>query len=199
MGDTSVTDDAAASDSEAPVAEEPADEALRAIKALHATIEGLASQVGREHDRAKAREGVIDRLHEEAQRLRAGEARELLRPVLADLRRLRDDLLGQARSVPETMSSDNVALLLESYADSVVMILERYGIIAVRPVPQAPFDPRRHRATGAVAAPEQGLDGMIAAVLADGYEDADTGATVAPARVTVYRHAAAEGPDGQGG
>ena len=128
-----------------------------------------------------------------------GEGRELLRPVLTDLRRLRDDLLGQARSVPETMSSGNVTVLLESYADSVVMILERHGVIAVRPKDGTPFDPRRHSPTGTTTAPERELDGLIATVLSDGYEDADTGAMIAPARVIVYRHAGTEGPDGQGG
>jgi molecular chaperone GrpE (heat shock protein) len=194
-----VADDAADPKDEDLAAEKPADPVLDSITALHAAIDDLTSQVTREHDRAKAREAVIDRLHEETQRLRAGEARELLRPVLADLRRLRDDLLGQSRSVPGTMPGGNVAILLESYADSVMMILERYDIVAVRPEPRMPFDPHRHCATGTIAAPERQLDGMIATVLSDGYEDAHTGAMIVSARVIVYRHAGAEGPDGQGG
>ena len=193
-----MTDDSDDPGSEDLLAEAPATLVLDAIKALHATMDGLSSQMAREYDRAKARETVIDRLHEENQRLRVGEAREFLRPVLADLRQLRDDLLGQARSVPETMSAANVAVLLESYADSMVIILERYGVIAVSPQPQAPFDPRRHCATETMTAPGQELDGMIATVLSDGYEDAHTGTVIVPARVVVYRQAGAEGPDGQG-
>jgi molecular chaperone GrpE len=192
-------DDAADSKDEDQVAGKPASPVLESVIALHAVVETLASQVAREHDRAKARETVIDRLHEETERLRAGEAREWIRPVLADLWRLRGDLLGQARSVPETMTSGNVAVLLESYADSVMMILERYGIVAVRPEPRMPFDPRRHCATGTVAVSERQLDGLIATVLTDGYEDAHTGATIVSARVTVYRAAGDEPPDGQGG
>jgi molecular chaperone GrpE len=194
-----VTDDSADPRGEDPLAGAPVDPVLDAVKALHATVDGLSFQVAREHDRAKAREAVIDRLHEENQRLRAGEAREFLRPVMADLRQLRDDLLGQARSVPETMSAGNVAVLLESYADSMVIILERYGVIAVSPQLRAPFDPRRHCAAGTTAAAEEELDGMIATVLSDGYEDAHAGTVIAPARVIVYRHAGTEGPDGQGG
>jgi molecular chaperone GrpE len=194
-----VTDDSTDPRSEDPLAGAPASAVHDAIKELHDTMNGLSFQVAREHDRAKAREAVIDRLHEENQRLRAGEAREFLRPVLADLRQLRDDLLGQARTVPETMSAGNVAVLLESYADSMVIILERYGVIAVSPPPRAPFDPRRHCATGTMTAPEQELDGMIATVLSDGYEDARTGMVIVSARVIVYQYAGAEGPDSQGG
>ncbi len=182
-----MADDVVVPKDEDPAAEESSWPVLEAIKALHATVAGLAFQIAGEHDRAKAREAVIDRLHEETQRLRAGEARELLRPLLTDLRRLRDDLLGQARSVPETMSGPHVTVLLESYADSVVMILERYGVIAVSPEPRTPFDPRRHCATGTLASPGPELDGVIATLLSDGYEDAQTGSIIAPARVILYR------------
>ena len=188
-----MTDDSADLRGEDLLAGAPVAPVLDAVRALHATVDGLSLQVAREHDRAKAREAVIDRLHEENQRLRAGEARAFLRPVLADLRQLRDDLLGQARSVPETMPAGNVAVLLESYADSVVIILERYGVIAVSPQPRAPFDPRRHCAAGTMAAPEQELDGMIATVLSDGYEDAQAGTVIVPARVIVYRHTGTSG------
>jgi molecular chaperone GrpE len=186
-----VTDVSADSNSDDQGADEPAGSVLDAIKALNATVDSLSFQMAREHDRARAREAVIDRLHEETQRLRAGETRELLRPVLADLRQLRDDLLGEARSLPETMSSDNAAVLLESYADSVVTILERHGVTPVRPEPLASFDPRRHRAAGVTETSDPKLAGTIAMVLSDGYETADTGAMVAPASVIVYRQAGA--------
>ena len=80
---------------EHPVDEEPVGPVLEAVKAQHAAMDDPVAQQAREHDRAKAREGGIDRLHEDTQRLRVGETRELLRPVLADLRWLRDDLLSQ--------------------------------------------------------------------------------------------------------
>jgi molecular chaperone GrpE len=158
-------------------------------------MDGLSFQVAREHDRAKAREAVIDRLHEENQVLRAGEARAFLRPVLTDLRQLRDDLLAQSRSVPPAVSPGNVAELLGSYAESVAIILERYGVNAVSPLPRAPFDPRRQRAAGTVTTPEPELDGLIATVLSDGYEDAQAGTVIVSARVTVYHHDGAAGPD----
>ena len=50
------------------------------------------------------------------------------------------------------MSTGDMAVLLESYADRVALILERYGVFAVRPEPRARFDPRRHRVTQTMAA-----------------------------------------------
>jgi molecular chaperone GrpE len=176
----------------------PADEAgsggtavavLTAVSELRASLAALASQAARDHDRAQAREGVIDRLHGEVERLRAGEARALLRPAVTDLRRLRDDLLTQARSVPEAMSRDEVTALLESYADSVAVILERCGIVAVRPAPDTKFDPRQQQVSGVTDTSQPDLDGMVASVVSDGYAEADGGLRVAPARVIVYRHA----------
>src|SRR5579863_4441002 len=124
------------------------DAVLDAISELRVSLADLESQAAREHDRAEAREAVIDRLHEEVARLRAGEARSLLRPAVTDLRRLRDDLLTQARSVPEKMNRGEVAALLESYAESVALILERCGIVTIRPAAETRFDSRQQQASG---------------------------------------------------
>jgi molecular chaperone GrpE (heat shock protein) len=161
---------------------------LAMIGELRSSIADLISQVARDHDRAQAREKVIDRLHEEAERLKAGQARELLRPMVTDLRRLRDDLIAQSRSVPEAMARSEVAALLESYADSVELILERCGVVAIRPPLDAAFDPRQQQARGVAETAQPDLDGTIASVMSDGYAEADTGRQVAPAEVTVYRY-----------
>ena len=162
---------------------------LSAVGRVQASLTDLQSQVAREHDRAQAREGVIDRLHQEVERLRAGEARSLLRPVVTDLRRLRDDLGAQARSAPETMTRGQVADLLDSYADSVALILERCGIVPVRPATETKFDPHQHQVSGTAETGEPDLDGTVADIVSDGYAEADTGWPVAPARVVIYRHA----------
>ena len=157
---------------------------------MRAIIGQLVSEVSQEHDRAQAREGVIDRLHEELQQFRAGERRELLRPVATALRLLRDDPIGHSRSVPETMTRDPVAILLASYADRVALILECCGALTVRTVVAAKFDPRQQQASDLTETSRADLDGTIASVVDDGYADADTGRPVAPTRVVVYRFAA---------
>lgn len=184
-----------------PAARAPAAVAdvLAAVDQLRACVAGLSAEAAREHDRARAREVVIDRLHDEVERLRAGEARALLRPAVTDMRRLRDDLLAQARGVPETMSRGDVAALLESYADSVALILERCGVVAVRPAARAPFDPREQQACGVTETDVRDLDGTVASILSDGYAEADSRRPVAPARVIVYRHADGKPADGRAG
>jgi molecular chaperone GrpE len=179
-GGSVVTDDT-------DVMEEP-DPVLIAVTEMRESIANLAHQVAREHERSQARERVIDWLHEEAGELKKGQAREALRPVVSDLRRLRDDLITQARSVPETMERDEVAALLESYADSVVLALERCGVVVVHPSPEAPFDARQQQVTGIAETTAQRLDGLIASVVSDGYAEAGTGHRIASARVVVYRY-----------
>jgi molecular chaperone GrpE (heat shock protein) len=169
--------------------EKTEDTVLAAISGLQAAVAELAAQAAREHDRAQAREQVIDRLHAEVQRSRSGEARELLRPAVTDLRRLRDDLCAQARSVPVSMDRAELAVLLESYAESVVLILERCGVVATRPEPLSGFDQRSQQVSGVAETTDPGLDGAIASVVSDGYAEADTARQVAPARVIVYRYA----------
>jgi molecular chaperone GrpE (heat shock protein) len=169
---------------------------LAAVGELRASVASLESHAARDHDRAQAREAVIDRLHGEVERLRAGEVRALLRPVVTDLRRLREDLLTQANSVPEAMAHDQVTVLLESYADSVALILERCGIIAVRPAKDTKFDPRQQQVSDIEETADRDLDGLVAGIVSDGYAEADGGRPVAPARVVVYRHVGGASPDG---
>jgi molecular chaperone GrpE len=171
-------------------------EVLAVLSELRASLAALESRAAQEHDRAQAREAVIDRLHAEVERLRAGEVRAILRPAATDLRRLRDDLLTQACSVPETMTGGEVIALLESYADSVALILERCGIVTVKPAKDTRFDPRQQQVTGIAETGDRSLDGLVAAVVGDGYAEADGGRPVAPARVVVYRHAG-DGPPGE--
>ncbi|HET9967099.1 MAG TPA: nucleotide exchange factor GrpE [Streptosporangiaceae bacterium] len=178
---------------------EPDGTVLAALSELRASLASLESHAARDHDRAQAREAVIDRLHAEVERLRAGEARALLRPAVTDLWRLREDLLTQARSVPEVMNRDEVTALLESYADSVVLILERCGIVAVRPAEDTRFDPRQHQVSDIAETGDRDLDGLVARVMSDGYAEADDGRQVAPARVVVYRHVDGALPGDQNG
>ena len=111
-----------------------------------------------------------------------------------DLCRLRDGLGTQARSVPETMLKADVAVLLESYADEIALVLERCGVIPVRPGPLTRFDPRLHQAAGAVPAASRDLDQAIESVVSDGYAQQATGKPIVLPRVIVYRYMGLAGP-----
>lgn len=147
----------------------------------------LVEQMKEHHARAAARERVIDNLHAEVERLRAGERSSALRPVVVDLQNLRSDLLAQAAALPSEVSGKSVADLLESFALSAELALQRCGVRPVRPEPGQVFSPREHRAVKFVPAAEPGRDGRIAAVACEGYLDTTTERVTAPARVHVYR------------
>ncbi|NBE84915.1 nucleotide exchange factor GrpE [Micromonospora rubida] len=150
-------------------------------------LAGLRAEVAREHHRAAAREQVIDRLHEENQRLRAGERLLLLRPLLTDLQRLRHDLLRTAAGLPAGFDTAAAADMLRSYAASLELTLERGGVTVLVPVPGAAFDPSTQRAAGTVPAVDPGQEGTVAEVVLDGYHDVEAGRTVVPAAVRVHR------------
>lgn len=150
-------------------------------------ITGLTAEVREHHTRAAARERIIDNLHAELERLRAGERNLLLRPVVTDLQNLRKDLLQHARKLPGEMGSDQVAGLLESYALSVELALERCGSVPIRPTAGEPFSAREHRAIKVIRTDLPAQDGTVAEITADGYRDTETGRVTTPARVHIYR------------
>ncbi len=164
---------------------EPADD--DPLVALTDAVSALTEQIREHHARATARERVIDNLHAEVERLRAGEQNLLLRPVVTDLQNLRKDLLHQARTLPADIARDQVAGLLESFALSVELALERCGSAPIVPAEGDEFSAREHRAVKLVPAERAEQDGRVAAVVADGYRDTATERVTAPARVHVYR------------
>ena len=70
------------------------------LAGISGDIQRLLATSERYHARAEQREGVIDHLHAEVERLRRGERRGMLRPLLAEMCRLRNDLLRQAEDLP---------------------------------------------------------------------------------------------------
>jgi hypothetical protein len=157
------------------------------VAALAGSVGELAEQVRAHHTRAEARERVIDQLHVEVERLRTGERGLLLRPIVMDLQRLRADLLHQAATLAPEIDQKQAAALLESFALSVELTLERCGILPIRPPVGAQFSAREHRAVKVVAASSPEEDGTVALVVADGYVDTSTNRVTVPARVHVRR------------
>lgn len=169
-----------------PAAPDPVAETSH-LERIDATLAALAHRMELEADRAAFRERVIDRLHADVERLRAVERTGLLRPVVTDLCRLRNDLLRQAATVPHQLTGAQVATLLGSFADVVEQALERCGVAVVQPVPGSAFAAGRQQVVSHVDVEEPALDGTVAAVVQDGYAEIDGGKVVAPARITLHR------------
>jgi molecular chaperone GrpE len=166
------------------------------IAEIAASVRELAHSSERYHARAQQRESVIDHLSAELERLRRGERRGLLRPLLVEICRLRNDLLRQAGELPADFDAERAALLLRSYAESAELALENSGVVAFAPDGGDAFDPRMHRRVGGEPAGDPALVGRIARVRRDGYLDVDAGSPIAPAEVVVFAAAAGEGPQG---
>ncbi len=162
----------------------PSPEAL--LAEISATVREVAELSERYHSRAEHREGVIDFLRSELDALRQGERRGVLRPVLAELCRLRDDLLGQADTLPGNFDAAKAAGLLRSYAETLKLTLESNGVVTYAPDSGDLFDPRRHRRAGGEPTADPALAGHVARVRRDGYLDIEANSPIAPAEVTVF-------------
>ena len=167
--------------------EAPADDARQAQTAdLTAAVRELASSAERFHDRSEQREGVIDYLRSELEVLRRGERRGLLRPLLTDMCRLRNDLLRQAGRLPADYDAEKAAGLLESYAESIQLTLESNGVVTFVPDEGDSFDPRKHRKVRNEDSADPAMTGRIARVERDGYLDIEANTPITPAEVTVF-------------
>jgi len=157
-----------------------------ALAALSAAVGELAGAAERYHDRAAQREGVIDYLRTELDTLRRGERRGMLRPLLTEMCRLRNDLLRQAATLPPDYDAEQAAKLLVSFAETVDLALENNGVVSYAPDAGDPFDPRRHRRVRGAQSDDPAQAGRIAQVLRDGYLDTEANSPVVPAEVAVY-------------
>lgn len=146
----------------------------------------IADSADRYHARAEQREGVIDHLRSELETLRRGERRGLLRPVLAELCRLRDDLLKQSATLPADFGPDKAADLLRSYAETIELTLESNGVVTFAPDSGDVFNPRMHRRVTGEPTADAALAGHIAGIRRDGYLDIEANSPIAPAEVIVF-------------
>ena len=195
---TAVSEEPPAPEEPAPAGPAPADSAVpgssaadgEVLAAIAVSVQDLADSAGRYHARAEQRENVIDHLRTELDRLRRGERRALLRPLLVEICQLRNDLLRQAGELPEDFDAGRAALLLRSYAESVELALEHNGVVSFAPGSGDAFDPRMHRRVGGETASDPATAGRIAQIRRDGYLDVDTNSPIAPAEVVVFAAAA---------
>jgi molecular chaperone GrpE (heat shock protein) len=188
--DTETTDD---SDAEFDVTEpvEEASQPATVLSEMNATLAELVNQAESFHARAEQREGIIDHLHRELERLRTGERREVLRPLLVELGRLRHDLLRQAEELPADYDATRASDLLRSYAETVSDLLEDNGVVSYAPEQDERFEPRRHRKVGDEPNDDPGRGSCVAKVRRDGYLDLATDVPLAPAQVVLFKRPAA--------
>lgn len=142
------------------------------VRSLADHVAELATALDESNRLALDRERVVDRLHEENQRLRAGETQQALTPVLRDLVRLFDDLHRSATDYANLTETTPAAAArdLACFRDVVADILYRYGIERYDIEPGSPFDTRVHRAISVVVTDDQTRDRTIARVIRPGFQ-----------------------------
>lgn len=146
-------------------------EAVQALRGLPAMVETWASAAEREHERAAAREAVIDRLHAENQQLRRGELQALLEPIRNGLFRLYD--MARQAAAQCRAAGQAGADLLEAVADEAATILVGVGVERFDAVVGEAYDADRHRPVAVVAVTESHRDGTVAATRTSGFATAD--------------------------
>lgn len=154
-----------------------------ALASLDGRVAELAGVEGRlaESQRLLVRQSELaDKLHAENQRLRAGELRGAMLPLVRDLLRLHDDI---GRIAGEAERGEDLELMQTSLLDA----LARNGVIAVCPEMGAQFDPKRHSAAGVIATDDASLDRSISEVIRLGFQWED-GQAIRVAEVRVYKH-----------
>jgi molecular chaperone GrpE len=152
-------------------------------------IEGQLSDF---HRRSAHRESLIDRLHEENQRLRGGIGRAVLEPVVADLIRLYDQLNREAHRLGTGGQADP---LLWSFAEDVAQILDRCGYEVFSAEPGDPFLRERHRPLAVVPCDDESRHNTVAEVVADGFTERDTGRVRRPLHARFHQYSPVTVPD----
>ncbi|WP_344451160.1 nucleotide exchange factor GrpE [Actinocorallia aurantiaca] len=151
---------------------------------LRDALLGLSARADREHERAKHREEIIDRLHRENQQLRRGELQQLHEPVRGALYRLYD-LVRRAELDPP--DGDHVAPLLRMIGDELSEALGRTGVELFEVEFGEPYDSARHRPLGSEPVTDRSLDGRVVEVCADGFARGELVVRRAQVRVGKYQ------------
>jgi molecular chaperone GrpE len=133
------------------------------------------------------RETVIDRLHEENQKLRDEMRSSVFDPIAADLIRLYDSLCRDVSRLTDHGADSGLVKLLASYADDIKLTLDRCGLEPFSGEVGEPFRRGEHQVVGTVDTVQPDQNNAIAEVLAVGFRDRVTGRVKRPLRARFYR------------
>lgn len=148
--------------------------------ALVGRLDAIEHQLAEFHRRSAHREEIISRLHDDNQRLKQGEHRVVLEPVIADLIRLHEQLARQARRTPDDG-------MLASFVDEVDEILDRCGIEVFMAAEGDPYRSDRHKPLAVVPTTDLQLHNTVAEPIAAGFIDRINDRVRRPAQARFYQ------------
>ncbi|MGH9157366.1 MAG: nucleotide exchange factor GrpE [Acidimicrobiales bacterium] len=131
---------------------------------------------------------LVDRLHAENQKLRAGELTQAMAPFVRDVMRVHDDIVRLERGNDE---ADPASGDLSLVRRQLLGVLSRAGLERFDIAGGTAFDPSRHQGVGVVDTQDADADAVVAAMIRCGFAWAD-GRVLRPAEVTVQRFRPAE-------
>jgi molecular chaperone GrpE len=126
---------------------------------------------------------LVDELHADNQKLRAGELFQAQAPLLRDLVRLHDDV--ERLEAAGGDSAPDLALVRQQ----LLQVLDRAGVRRYEVAAGEPFDGSRHQGVRSVPATDGAADRTVASMVRCGFER-DDGRVLRPADVEVHRAAA---------
>jgi molecular chaperone GrpE len=160
---------------------------LAELSRIYDRLNDLVAHGAEYHRRSAHREAVIDRLHEENQKLRDEIRASVFDPITADLMRLYDSFRRDADRLTESGADPGLVKLMESYADDVELILDRCGLEPFSAAVGEPFRRGTHVVAGMVEASDPAQRDQIAEVIAVGFRDRATGQIKRPLKAKFYR------------
>jgi len=129
---------------------------------------------------------IIDRMHEELQKHREDLYSQLLRPIIMDVIRMRDNILNVVEAYLEKPEGEQFipVATVAIAADEAQFILESNNVEVYRSDVESKFVPLRQKALKKITVNDQNLHGKVAKSLSDGYSY--NGRTMSPEKVALY-------------
>lgn len=162
--------------------------AVDELAALTASVQVLATQAERSHDRAQAREEIIARMQERITELQGDQVRALYGPIILELATLHAEVADAAIHDFAGASGEKIAAEFAFIAHRIEELLSLLGLESVAAAEGTAFDARKHLADRVIPTDDQALDRTIATVRRQGYAFPGAPRTASFAIVDVYRY-----------
>ena len=157
-----------------------------ALTEIGARLESLERDVRELTRLGDRREALIDKLHEENQRLRAGEIAQAQAPIIREMIRSYD-LVAE-------ISRHDAAPHVELVGRRLLDGLAQVGVRPVAVDRSSPFDPRQHAAVGTDGCTDPAADMTVKTVVRAGFVQ-DGERVIRPADVRLWRYTGAPSYD----
>lgn len=131
------------------------------------------------------KEKMIDKMHEELQKLKSDLYKNLVRPVLVDILHIRDNMRRMETDLIKKYPEGMVPIkAFSDYSLDMADLLEEHGVEIFEEKTGTPFIPVKQKVINRLVTNEKDLSGIIARSICSGY--IYNGQVISPQRVDVY-------------